>query len=78
MHSTQERTKMKQFTRCPKCRAVNDAGAGYCYLCGCSPLIAACRNCGAELRNPLDNVCNSCGVDIFEHCPVRHCSRIEL
>jgi hypothetical protein len=61
---------MNYFSRCPKCRGVNDAGADSCYLCGYHPLIVACRICGTRLGNPFRNYCQSCGADYF--LPLQH------
>ncbi len=52
---------MVYFARCPACGAVNDATSRSCYLCAASPLIVACAECGAEVRNPVRTICTACG-----------------
>lgn len=53
---------MVYFARCPACGAVNDDTSHHCYLCNASPLLVACSECGAKVRNPVLTSCPACGA----------------
>lgn len=48
---------------CPKCRAVNGAGAKFCQQCGTALTPAACGQCGTGLQAGA-KFCAQCGTQV--------------